>query len=83
MRVAVVADPVMFIPIIPFEFVAIEAVKLPIRLLASVTGPDVDELLTRMPKTVVDAFVPLRSQILFLETVVPVLPAAETITPAT
>ena len=73
----------MFIPMMPFEFVAIVAVRLPIRLLATVTGADVEVLLTRTPKTVVDAFVPLRSQILFLEIVVPVVPAAETITPAT
>lgn len=72
----------MLIPIMPFDEVAIVAVKLPIKLLATVTGPDVVAALMRIPLTVVEAFVPLRSQILFLETVVPgVVPAAETTTP--
>ena len=58
---------VMFIPLIAFAPVAAGAVKLPIRLLKTVTGVPAE---MRSPLTVLAALLPLRSEILFSEIVV-------------
>ena len=61
LKFEVVADPVMLIPITPFADVEMGAVKLPIRLLESVTVLEVVELATAIPLTTDPAAVPLRS----------------------
>ena len=62
-----VADPVMLIPITPFDEVAAEAVRLPIKLLKSVNVLEASAVVTVTPLTIDPAAVPLRSKILFLE----------------
>jgi hypothetical protein len=52
---------VMFIPLIAFAPVAVEAVKLPIRLLKTVTVVPAE---MRSPLTVLPALLPLRLEIL-------------------
>ena len=67
MIVEVVCVEVMFIPLIAFDPVAAGAVKLPIRLLKTVTGVPAE---MRSPSTVLPALLPFRSETLFSEIVV-------------
>ena len=66
MIVELVCVEVRFIPLIAFDVFAAGAVKLPIRLLKTVTGVPAE---IRSPLTVLAALLPLRSEILFSEIV--------------
>jgi hypothetical protein len=56
--VEVVAAFVILMPLIALDPVAAEALRLPTRLLTTVTALDAVVLATRMPLTVVTVFVP-------------------------